>query len=149
MALDARAGNVLWETTFDDFQKGYSGTVAPLVVKNMVMVGIAGAEFGIARIRGCLRRRHRQTRLAFLDGGRRRRAGRQYLGRRFVEARRRVHLDHRHLRSGAEPDLLGHGQSRSRPERRRAARRQPIHVQPGGAGCRHRQAEMALPIHAA
>jgi alcohol dehydrogenase (cytochrome c) len=30
-----------------DYLKGYSGTVAPLVVKNLVVVGTAGAEFGI------------------------------------------------------------------------------------------------------
>jgi alcohol dehydrogenase (cytochrome c) len=46
VALDKRGGNVLWQTPIDDFRKGYSGTVAPLVVKNKVLVGIAGAEFG-------------------------------------------------------------------------------------------------------
>jgi alcohol dehydrogenase (cytochrome c) len=47
VALDAKTGQTLWETTMDDFRKGYSATVAPLVVKNMVLVGVAGAEFGI------------------------------------------------------------------------------------------------------
>ena len=46
LALDSKTGDVLWETVIDDFQKGYSATVAPLIVKNMVVVGIAGAEFG-------------------------------------------------------------------------------------------------------
>jgi alcohol dehydrogenase (cytochrome c) len=46
VALDARGGNVLWETAVDDFRKGYSGTAAPLVAKNKVIVGLAGAEFG-------------------------------------------------------------------------------------------------------
>jgi alcohol dehydrogenase (cytochrome c) len=46
VALDAKTGGVIWETTIDDFKKGYSETVAPLVVKNLVLVGVAGAEFG-------------------------------------------------------------------------------------------------------
>ncbi len=47
VALDAKTGAVLWETPIDDIKKGYSATVAPLVVKNLVLVGIAGAEFGV------------------------------------------------------------------------------------------------------
>jgi alcohol dehydrogenase (cytochrome c) len=46
VALDTKTGGVIWETTIDDFKKGYSETVAPLVVKNLVLVGVAGAEFG-------------------------------------------------------------------------------------------------------
>src|SRR5579863_5388359 len=47
VALDAKTGNLLWETEIDDIKKGYSATVAPLIVKNLVVVGIAGAEYGI------------------------------------------------------------------------------------------------------
>jgi len=47
VALDAKTGSQVWETTIDDFKKGYSETVAPLVVKNLVLVGVAGAEFGV------------------------------------------------------------------------------------------------------
>ncbi len=46
VALDAKTGSTLWETKLEDFHKGYSGTVAPLIVKNKVIVGTAGAEFG-------------------------------------------------------------------------------------------------------
>ena len=46
VALDAKTGDALWETTLADYKKGYSATGAPLLVKNMVVVGIAGAEFG-------------------------------------------------------------------------------------------------------
>ncbi len=45
-AMDAKTGAVIWETTIDDVRKGYSTTLAPLVAKNLVLVGIAGAEFG-------------------------------------------------------------------------------------------------------
>jgi alcohol dehydrogenase (cytochrome c) len=46
VALDAKSGTVLWETTLADYKQGYSATGAPLVVKNLVLTGIAGAEFG-------------------------------------------------------------------------------------------------------
>ena len=45
-AIDSKTGATIWETPIDDYKKGYSGTVAPLVVKDKVLVGIAGAEFG-------------------------------------------------------------------------------------------------------
>jgi alcohol dehydrogenase (cytochrome c) len=47
VALDAKTGGVIWETTIDDIRKGYSATVAPLIVKDLAIVGIAGAEFGV------------------------------------------------------------------------------------------------------
>jgi len=47
VALDSKTGTELWATEIDDIKKGYSATVAPLVVKNMVLVGIAGAEYGV------------------------------------------------------------------------------------------------------
>ena len=46
VALDAATGDVVWEVESADYRKGYSNTVAPLVVNGMVVVGIAGAEFG-------------------------------------------------------------------------------------------------------
>src|SRR5258707_5485158 len=47
VALDAKTGSTAWESQIDDIKKGYSATVAPLVVKNLVVIGIAGAEFGV------------------------------------------------------------------------------------------------------
>jgi alcohol dehydrogenase (cytochrome c) len=46
VALDARTGNALWETQVADSMLGYSLTSAPLVVKDKVLVGITGGEFG-------------------------------------------------------------------------------------------------------
>ncbi len=46
VALDSHTGTVLWERQIADFKKGFTATGAPLVVKNKVLVGIAGAEFG-------------------------------------------------------------------------------------------------------
>ncbi|MBM3813935.1 MAG: PQQ-dependent dehydrogenase, methanol/ethanol family [Acidimicrobiia bacterium] len=47
VALDARTGDVLWETEVANYRHGYAVTVAPLIVKDMVIVGIAGGEYGI------------------------------------------------------------------------------------------------------
>lgn len=46
LAFDAASGAVLWKTVMDDYKKGYSATAAPLVVRNLVISGMAGAEFG-------------------------------------------------------------------------------------------------------
>ena len=46
VALDARTGQPLWETQVADTMLGYSITSAPLVVKDKVLVGITGGEFG-------------------------------------------------------------------------------------------------------
>lgn len=46
VALDALSGGVLWEKPIDDYKRGFSATGAPLIVKNKVIVGMAGAEFG-------------------------------------------------------------------------------------------------------
>ena len=47
VALDARSGALLWETQVADTMLGYSVTAAPLAVKDMVITGIAGGEYGI------------------------------------------------------------------------------------------------------
>jgi alcohol dehydrogenase (cytochrome c) len=46
VALDAKTGKKVWETKIDEYKHGYSATVAPLAIKGLVIVGIAGAEFG-------------------------------------------------------------------------------------------------------
>src|SRR4030095_1786180 len=47
IALDMKTGAVLFDVTLEDYKRGYSATVAPLVVADKVILGIAGAEFGI------------------------------------------------------------------------------------------------------
>jgi PQQ-dependent dehydrogenase (methanol/ethanol family) len=46
VALDARTGLALWETQVADSMLGYSITSAPLIVKDKVIVGVTGGEFG-------------------------------------------------------------------------------------------------------
>ncbi|MGE3414357.1 MAG: PQQ-dependent dehydrogenase, methanol/ethanol family [Dehalococcoidia bacterium] len=47
VALDATNGKRVWDRTYGDVRAGESATVAPLVVKNMVIVGSSGGEFGV------------------------------------------------------------------------------------------------------
>src|SRR2546430_8178152 len=47
IALDAKTGNVVWDVTAVDYRKGYSFTLAPLAVKNLVILGVSGGEYGI------------------------------------------------------------------------------------------------------
>jgi alcohol dehydrogenase (cytochrome c) len=46
VALDSLTGQTLWRTELGDYRKGFSGTLAPLVVKGKILVGTGGAEFG-------------------------------------------------------------------------------------------------------
>ncbi|MEJ2477586.1 MAG: PQQ-dependent dehydrogenase, methanol/ethanol family [Desulfobacterales bacterium] len=47
LAFDRRTGALLWNRKMADYDKGYSATSAPLIVKGMAVIGIAGGEFGV------------------------------------------------------------------------------------------------------
>ncbi|MBR1120572.1 methanol/ethanol family PQQ-dependent dehydrogenase [Bradyrhizobium lablabi] len=47
VALDAKTGKVEWTAKNGDPSKGETGTSAPLVIKDKVLVGISGGEFGV------------------------------------------------------------------------------------------------------
>lgn len=47
VALNAVDGKPVWQRTWCDVRAGESATMAPLVVKNLVIVGSSGAEFGV------------------------------------------------------------------------------------------------------
>jgi PQQ-dependent dehydrogenase (methanol/ethanol family) len=46
LAIDASTGALKWKTKLGDFTKGETMTMAPFVVKDKVLVGNSGAEFG-------------------------------------------------------------------------------------------------------
>ena len=46
VSLDARTGRVLWETQVADSLQGYTITSSPLPIRNEVIVGVSGGEFG-------------------------------------------------------------------------------------------------------
>ena len=47
IAIDAKTGKALWNTVVGDVKSGYSITMAPLIVKDQVLVGVGGGEYGI------------------------------------------------------------------------------------------------------
>ena len=47
LALDATNGERVWDKTYGDVRAAESATLAPLVVKDMVIVGSSGGEFGV------------------------------------------------------------------------------------------------------
>lgn len=47
IAIDAKNGKPLWNVTVADVKLAYSITLAPLIIKDKVVVGVGGGEFGI------------------------------------------------------------------------------------------------------
>jgi alcohol dehydrogenase (cytochrome c) len=47
IAIDAKTGRQVWKTQVAVTREGYSITLAPLVVKDKVIVGVGGGEYGI------------------------------------------------------------------------------------------------------
>jgi lanthanide-dependent methanol dehydrogenase len=47
VALDIKTGAVVWSTKDADPSKGATGTSAPMVVKDKVIIGVSGGEFGV------------------------------------------------------------------------------------------------------
>ncbi|WP_024275421.1 methanol/ethanol family PQQ-dependent dehydrogenase [Hyphomicrobium sp. 802] len=47
VALDAKTGKELWKVANGDPKMGETGTSAPLIVKDKVLVGISGGEYGV------------------------------------------------------------------------------------------------------
>jgi len=47
VALDARTGEVAWDTSVQDNSRGYYMTLAPLAAEGKIMVGVSGGELGI------------------------------------------------------------------------------------------------------
>jgi alcohol dehydrogenase (cytochrome c) len=47
VALNMKTGRVIWDAVVEDYRNGYSGTAAPLVVKDKVIVGVAGGDIGV------------------------------------------------------------------------------------------------------
>jgi PQQ-dependent dehydrogenase (methanol/ethanol family) len=47
VALDAKTGKVIWKVVDGDPKKGATGTSTPVVVKDKVLIGVSGGEFGV------------------------------------------------------------------------------------------------------
>jgi PQQ-dependent dehydrogenase (methanol/ethanol family) len=47
VAIDAKTGKEVWKVVDGDPKKGQTGTGAPIVIKDHVIIGVSGAEFGV------------------------------------------------------------------------------------------------------
>jgi alcohol dehydrogenase (cytochrome c) len=47
IALDARTGSLRWDVTMADYKNGFSSTGAPLALKDKIITGMAGGEYGV------------------------------------------------------------------------------------------------------
>jgi hypothetical protein len=48
VALDAKTGAVIWDVTAADYRTGHTFTVAPLAVKNLIILGVSAANTAFA-----------------------------------------------------------------------------------------------------
>src|SRR4029453_8024165 len=47
IALDAATGTVRWDVAIADYKTGHSSTGAPLAVKDKIITGVGGGEYGV------------------------------------------------------------------------------------------------------
>ena len=47
IAFERRSGEIKWDVELASYKDGYSATSAPMVVKNMAIIGVAGGEYGV------------------------------------------------------------------------------------------------------
>ncbi|MGE3706354.1 MAG: pyrroloquinoline quinone-dependent dehydrogenase [Vicinamibacterales bacterium] len=47
LALDSKTGSVIWDAEMADYKTGHAATIAPIIAKDKVIVGIAGGEYGV------------------------------------------------------------------------------------------------------
>ena len=47
LSFDRKSGAILWNVEIADYKRGFSATSAPLIVKNLAIIGVAGGEYGV------------------------------------------------------------------------------------------------------
>ncbi len=47
MAFDRHSGEKLWDSEIIEYHRGFSATSAPLIVKDLAIIGVGGGEFGV------------------------------------------------------------------------------------------------------
>ena len=112
VALEMKTGKVIYDIEMAAAKDGFAATGAPLVVNGKVIVGVAGGEFANRGFLDAYDPATGERALALLHDPGARRAGQRLVEGRDLAARRRPDVADRHLRSAAQPALLGHRQSR-------------------------------------
>ena len=162
VALDAKTGKVVWSAVNGDPKKGDTNTATVLPVKDKLIVGISGGEFGVrCHVTAYDLKTGKQVWRAFsvgsdadvlLDPEKTMELGKpvgkdsvlEDLAGRPVEDRRRLHVGLVFLRPDAKRLLLRLGQSRHLEPEAAPGRQQVVddHLFPR---CRHRYGEVGLP----
>jgi outer membrane protein assembly factor BamB len=124
ISLDAKDGKVRWDKIIADANKGYWTTMAPLVVKGHVIVGVSG-DFD--NLPGYLRSFDPESGSIQWQWDATPPCGKPQRDHRWHD------MDDGDVRSRFEPCVLGNGESDAGSEWNDATWRQSIHVQ----HCRH------------
>ena len=148
IAIDAVSGQPIWQTSVESPSAGYALTLAPLIVKDKVIVSVAGGEYGI---RGFISAYDVETgeevwKFYTIPGPGE--PGHETWGDDSWRYGGASGVDHRLVRSGCRPDLLGHRQPGTRLEPGPAAGRQPLLRLGGRARPGYGGAGLVLPVHA-
>ena len=116
IATNKETGEVAWQRQVADPDKGEVITGAPLVVKDMAITGVAGAEYGIRGWIAATDLEDQQGGLAHLHHPGQGRARLRDLEGQLQRGghRRRLDLGDRHLRPGEQHDVSGASATRAR-----------------------------------
>ena len=144
VALNTKDGSVAWEQKIEDWKNAYASTGAPLVVGDLVITGIAGAEYGVRGFVQAFKAATGEpvwkTFMIPAPASRATRPGPARPGRPAAPP------PGRRAPTTPRPDAaLGHRQSRPL-ELGPAQGRQQVELLAGGDRCRHRQDQMGVPI---
>ncbi len=47
LAMDRKTGAIVWDAVLGDYKAAYASTAAPLVIKDKVLIGMGGGEYGV------------------------------------------------------------------------------------------------------
>ena len=99
VAIDARNGKQLWDVEMGDWHQGYGSTMAPLVVKDKIIAGVSGGEFGIRGFVDAYDPATGKRVWRFWTIPSKERIRRRQLAGRLLAARRRSNVEHGNIRS--------------------------------------------------
>ena len=123
IAIDSRTGKAIWNRTVAKTSSGYSMTGAPLALKDKVIVGIAGGEYGVRGFIEAFDARSGKEDWRFYTIPAPGEPGADTWERGLMETWRRRRVAHRFFRSRSKPALLGSRQRWAGLQRRCASRR--------------------------
>ena len=148
-ALHRFTGQLLWDVEMADSHQNYGSTSAPLVVNDLVIAGVSGGDEGVRGFLDAYKASTGERVWRFWTIPAPGEPGSETWSGRAIEHGCGATWLTGTYDPGSAPALLAHRQSLPRLQRRRAQGRQPVHGVRGGARSGHREAEVALPVHAA